>query len=323
MSEQMPWPAGFRVGHWTEPVAGTGCTVIVPPAGTLAAVDIRGGGPGTRETELLAPQAPMSEISALLLSGGSAFGLSAAAGVVEWCEQQHIGYDVGIARIPIVPTAVIFDLGITGNLRRPGPEDAFRACQVLAEGPPEVGSVGAGTGATIGKLFGQDGWCKGGLGVAATRALDGTLVAVLVVVNAFGDILDESGGILAGAWRAPEGFVDARRAGSTVAPGHPRLAGNTTLAVVMTDGQISKPEATQVARMASAGVARVIAPVHTPMDGDVTFALASGQRPTTAFTVGVVAALLIENAIRGAIRAARSIGNVPTAQERRAGALGR
>ena len=318
MTEPMPWPPGFRVGHWSDRDAGTGCTVIVPPPGTLGAVDIRGGGPSTRETELLAPQAPMSVITALLLAGGSAFGLDAAAGVVAWCEEQQIGYDVGIARIPIVPAAVIFDLGITGNQRRPGPEDAYSACTALVEGPPEVGSIGAGTGATVGKLFGQDGWCKGGLGVAATRALDGTHVAVLAVVNAFGDVLDESGGILAGAWRDPDGFVDARRAGSEVAPGHPRLASSTTLAVVMTDARMTKPEATQVARMASAGVARVIAPVHTPFDGDVMFTLASGERPASAFSVGVVAARMTEQAIRVAVRAATSIRGVPTADERRA-----
>lgn len=318
MTGTMPWPPGFRVGQWSDPDAGTGCTVIVPPAGTLAAVDIRGGGPGTRETQLLAPEAPLAEITALLLSGGSAFGLNAAAGVVQWCEEHQIGYDVGIARIPVVPTAVIFDLSVTSNLRRPGPEDAYRACTALVEGPPQMGSVGAGTGATVGKLFGRDGWCKGGLGVAATQGLDGAHVAVLVVVNAFGDVLDESGGILAGAWREPDGFVDARRAGSEVAPGHPRLASNTTLAVVMTDARITKPEATQIARMASAGVARVIAPVHTPLDGDVTFTLASCERASSAFSVGVIAARMTEWAIRSAVRAATSVRGVPTAAERRA-----
>lgn len=317
MSDPSHWPAGFRIGHWTDADAGTGCTVIVPPQATIGAVDIRGGGPSTRETELLAPHAPLAEVSAVLLSGGSAFGLDAASGVVRWCLDQGIGYDVGVARIPIVPAAVVFDLGISGNLRHPEPEDAYLACTAAAAGPPACGSVGAGTGATVGKLFGREGWCKGGLGAAATHALDGAHIAVVAVVNAFGDVLDESGGILAGAWRDPDGFVDARRAGSEVTPGHPRLVGNTTLLAVLTDARLSKPEASQVARMASAGVARVIAPVHTPFDGDVTFALASGTHPSGAFSVGVVAARLAEDAIRTAVRTATTVRGVPTAADRR------
>jgi len=317
MSDPSQWPAGFRIGNWTDAEAGTGCTVIVPPPSAVGAVDIRGGGPSTRETELLAAHAPLAEVSALLLSGGSAFGLDAASGVVRWCLEQGIGYDVGVARIPIVPAAVVFDLGISGNLRHPGPDDAYLACTAAAEGPPECGSVGAGTGATVGKLFGRDGWCKGGLGTACVEALDGARIAVVAIVNAFGDILDESGGVLAGAWRDPDGFVDARRACSEVTPGHPRLVGNTTLVTVLTDARLTKPEAFQVARMASAGVARVIAPVHTPFDGDVTFTLASGTRVSSAFSVGVVAARLAEAAIRTAVRSATSVRGVPTAAQRR------
>jgi L-aminopeptidase/D-esterase-like protein len=317
MSDATAWPAGFRVGHWTDAAAGTGCTVLIPPPATVCAVDIRGGGPSTRETELLAPQAPLAEVTGVLLSGGSAFGLDAAAGVVRWCLEEGIGYDVGVARIPIVPAAVVFDLGISGNLRHPGPEDAYAACRAAADGLPACGSVGAGTGATVGKLFGRAGWCKGGFGAAATRTLEGASVAVVVVVNAFGDILDEQGRVLAGAWRAGDGFVDARRAGSEVVPGHPRLASNTTLAAVLTDARLTKPEAGQVARLASSGIARVIAPVHTPLDGDLTFALASGSQPSSAFSVGTVAALLAERAVRTAVRTATRVRDVPTAAERR------
>jgi len=313
----MGWPTGFRVGHWTDAEAGTGCTVIVPPPATVGAVDIRGGGPSTRETELLAPHVPLSEVTAVLLSGGSAFGLDAAAGVVRWCLEQGLGYDVGLARIPIVPAAVVFDLGISGNLRHPGPEDAYAACATARDGVPACGSVGAGTGATVGKLFGRDGWCKGGFGAAALRALDGTRVAVVVVVNAFGDILDEDGRVLAGAWREPDGFVDARRAGSEVTPSHPRLVSNTTLVAVLTDARLTKAEAGQVARLASSGIARAIAPVHTPFDGDVTFTLASGSQVSSAFTVGTVAARLAEAAVRTAVRSATRVRGVPTAAERR------
>ena len=318
----MSWPAGYRAGHWTDAAAGTGCTVILPPPGTVAAVDVRGGGPSTLQTDLLAPQAPLQEVTAVLLTGGSAFGLGATAGVVDWCAERGIGYDVSVARVPIVPTAVIFDLGITGNARHPGPADARLACDAASEGPPASGSVGAGTGATVGKLFGREGWCKGGVGVASARTLGGVNVAVIVVVNAFGDILDERARVLAGAWRDGDGFADARLAVTEVAPGHPRLVEHTTLGVVMTDGALSKPDATQVARMASAGMARVVVPVHTPLDGDVVFALASGDTPTTAFAVGVTAATLMETAIRDAVSSATSVRGVPTAAERRASGSG-
>lgn len=316
----MTWPAGFRAGHWTDAEAGTGCTVVLPPPGTVAAVDVRGGGPSTLQTDLLAPQNPLQEVTALLLTGGSAFGLGATAGVVDWCVAHGLGYDVAVTRVPIVPTAVIFDLGITGNARHPGPADAALACDAAVEAAPPSGSVGAGTGATVGKLFGREGWCKGGFGVAAARTLGGVSVAVLAVVNAFGDILDERGGILAGAWRQGEGFADARRAVTEITPGHPRLVEHTTLGVVLTDGALTKADATQVARMASAGMSRVVAPVHTPLDGDVVFSLASGARPATAFAVGVTAATLMEEAIRTAVRSATAVRGVPTALDRRVSA---
>lgn len=316
MSDISAWPTDFRVGHWTDIDAGTGCTVIIPPPGAVAAVDIRGGGPGTRETDLLSPESPFVGVSALLLTGGSAFGLDATAGVVRWCLDQGIGYDVSVASIPIVPTAVIFDLGVTGNLRHPEPDDAAAACAAAIVGVPEQGSIGAGTGATVGKLFGRGGWCKGGLGVASAPTSDGATVAVVVVVNAFGDIIDEDGHVLAGAWRAGDGFVDARRAGLEIAPEHPRLVSNTTLVAVVTDAALSKTEATQVARAASAGVARAVAPVHTPMDGDVTFVLAAGDRPSSSFVVGSAAASLTAQAIRNAIRSATAVRSVPTAADR-------
>ncbi len=317
MSTVDTWPAGFLVGHWTDAEAGTGCTVVLPPEGTLGGVDIRGGGASTRETELLSPEAPLAHVTGLLLTGGSAFGLNAAAGVVRWCEEKGRGYDVGIARIPIVPAAVIFDLGVSGNLRRPEADDAYRACCDAQAQPPSMGSVGAGTGATVGKLLGVNGRCKGGFGVASARTIGGARVAVLAVVNAFGDILDESGQVLAGAWSPDDGFVDARRAGIEVAPDHPRLGEHTTLCAVLTDAQLTKPEAVQVSRMVSAGFGRVVAPVHTPLDGDVVFTLASGTVRSSAFTVGVVGARLVEEAIRSSIRSAVAVRGVMTAAERR------
>lgn len=313
---------GILVGHWTDTDAGTGCTVIIPPEGTVGGVDVRGGGPGTRETDLLSPVATVPTVSAVLLSGGSAFGLAAASGVVEWCEEHGLGVDTGIALVPIVPAAVIYDLGITGNARRPGHAEGRLAAEAATGGPHAVGSVGAGTGATLGKANGQDGWCKGGLGAAHFRLLDGTAVGVLVVVNAFGDVLDEQGGILAGAWRDGRGFIDARRALVEEEPVLPRLGamGNTTLAVVATDARLGKAEATHVARMAQAGLARVIAPYNTPLDGDTVFCLATGQTRANPIIVGAAAAEAAVLAVRDAVRSASSVRGVPTAAMRRAAA---
>ncbi len=309
---------GFRVGHWTDADAGTGCTVIIPPSGTIGAVDVRGGGASTRELELLAPLSGDREVTALLLTGGSAFGLAAADGVMRWCEEQGLGIDTGAARVPVVPAAVIYDLGISGNARRPGPQEGYAACVAASAAPHDVGSVGAGTGATVGKILGQRGWCKGGLGAASARLLDGATVAVLVVVNAFGDVFDERGEVIAGAWDPDRGFVRAPTYVLEAPPEHPRLSDgeHTTLVCVATDAVLSKIEAGQVARMAQTGIARAIAPVHTPLDGDVAFCLATGVRPTSQFVVGVVAAELAAAAVRDGVRHAVSVRAVPTGAER-------
>ena len=311
--------AGVRVGHWTDAEAGTGCTVIIPPPGSVGAVEVRGGGPATRETELLGPFSSVDGVTALLMTGGSAFGLGAAEGVVRWCEEQGLGHETGIARVPIVPAAAIFDLGITRNLRRPGPDDAYAACAAAAEGPHAVGSVGAGTGATVGKLRGQAGWCKGGLG-AATRTLhDGVTVAAIAVVNAWGDVLDETGAVLAGAFDPEEGFLVASERVIDTPPQHPRLAAptNTTLVCVVTDGRLTCSDATIVARMSHAGMARAVSPVHTPIDGDAAFCLATGVRPVSVFACGVAAAEVAAAAIRDAVRRATPVRAVPTAADRR------
>ena len=312
--------AGVRVGHWTDAAAGTGCTVIIPPPGTVGAVEVRGGGPATRETELLGPFSAVSDVTALLFTGGSAFGLSAAAGVVRWCEEHGLGHETGVARVPIVPAAAIFDLGLTQNLRRPGPDDAHAACEAAVEGPHEVGSVGAGTGATVGKLRGQAGWCKGGLGADARTLHDGVRVAAIAVVNAWGDVLDETGGVLAGAFDAQAGFLGASDRVIDTPPVHPRLAAptNTTLVCVVTDARLTRAEATTVARMSHAGMARAVSPVHTPIDGDAAFCLATGERPASVFACGVAAAEAAAGAIRDAVRRATSVRGVPTAAERRA-----
>jgi L-aminopeptidase/D-esterase-like protein len=310
---------GVRVGHWTDVDAGTGCTAIIPPPGTVGGIDVRGGGPGTRETDLLSPIATVAEVTALVLAGGSAFGLAAASGAVRWCEEQGLGIDVGVGRVPIVPSAIVFDLGVTGGDRRPGAVDGYAACAAAAEGPHAVGSVGAGTGATVGKVLGRDGWCKGGVGAAALATHDGVTIAALAVVNAFGDVLDEHGEVIAGAWREGTGFVRAWEHALTEPPSHPRLAApeSTTLVCVATDGRLTKGEATHVARMAQAGLCRAVSPVHTPLDGDVAFCLATGARPASVITTGIGAAEATARAVRDAVRSATALRGVPTGEDRR------
>lgn len=313
--------AGVRVGHWTDTGAGTGCTAIIPPPGTVGGVDVRGGGPGTRESDLLGPLATVSEVTALVFAGGSAFGLDAASGAVRWCEEQGLGFDVGFARVPVVPAAIIFDLGVTANAHRPGAEEGYLACVAASGDPHAVGSVGAGTGATVGKLLGREGWCKGGLGAATVTTYEGATVAALCVVNAFGDIVDETGEVLAGAWHPDHGFVRAWEHALTHAPVHPRLESpqSTTLCCIATDGLLTKVEAAQVARMAQAGICRAVSPVHTPLDGDVAYCLATGVRPVSVTTCGIAAAEAAAAAVRDAVREAESVRGVPTAAERRAG----
>ena len=312
---------GIWVGHWTDADAGTGCTVVIPPPGNIGAVDVRGGGASARETELLAPLAGDREVSALLLTGGSAFGLAAADGVMRWCEEQGRGLETPGGRVPIVPAAVIYDLGITGNRRRPGPDEGYAACASASEDDHAVGSVGAGTGATVGKLNGQRGWCRGGLGAASARLLDGATVAVLAVVNAFGDVLGEDGEVIAGAWDPAHGFVHASRHVLVAPPEHPRLteAEHTTLICVTTDARLTKAEVGQVARMAQAGIARAVSPVNTPLDGDAAFCIATGVRPSSAFVCGVVAADLAAEAVRVGVRSASALRGVPTGAERSRG----
>ncbi len=310
---------GYRVGHWTDADAGTGCTAIIPPPGSVGAVHVTGGGASVRETELLSPRSGEREVSAIMFSGGSAFGLAAADGAMRWCEEQGIGLATGAgAIVPIVPAAVIYDLGIAGKVRRPGADAGYAACAAATDAPHALGSIGAGTGATVGKWNGQAGWCKGGLGAASVRLPNGWTVAALAVVNAFGDVVDEDGSVLAGVW-VDGAFPGADRLAATKAPDHPRLTGtNTTLLCVATDAPIGGRGAAQLAQMGATGAARAIAPVATSLDGDVTFGLAARTdvKPGEPFIPAVVAAGVSAGAIRAAIGAATSLGGVPTAHER-------
>lgn len=308
---------GIRVGHWTDAEAGTGCTAIILPPGARGGVDVRGGGPASRETDLLRPEATVPVVSAIVLSGGSAFGLDAASGVMAWCEEQGLGVDTGIATVPIVPAACLFDLGITGNARRPGAAEGRLAAEAATDGPYEVGSVGAGTGATVGKCHGRDHWCKGGLGSASTQLPSGVTVAALAVVNAFGDVLDEHGDVIAGAWEDDRGFVDARTELLHGVARHARLQdlNNTTLCVVATDASLPKPACTHLARQAHMGVARAVAPYGTTLDGDIAFAVSAGEIDANPIIIGNAAAEMAALAVRDAVRSATSVRGVPTAAE--------
>lgn len=312
---------GLRVGHWTDATAGTGCTAVLPPEGSVAGVEVRGGGPASRELDLLGAHTSVESISALMFSGGSAFGLDTASGAMRWCEEQGLGHDTGAARVPLVAAACIYDLGITGNARRPGADEGYLACAAAADGVYPRGCVGAGTGATVAKLRGREAWCKGGLGSASVLTHDGVTVAALAVVNAWGDVLDSDGSPLACAVDERGRPVRASERVITHPPEHPRLAppANTTLVCLATDARLTKAQAVQMARMAQAGMARAVSPVHTPFDGDVTVCFATGRRPASLFVAGVAGAEVTSAAIRDAILRAEPLRGVPTGAQRIAG----
>lgn len=289
---------GVLVGHWTNAAAGTGCTAVLLPPGSTGAYVLAGAAPGTRETDLLGPANLVSEVHAFLLTGGSAFGLAAADGVVAFLEERGVGFAFGNARVPIVPAAVIFDLGIGDAHVRPGP-DAGRAACAAAQASVDEGSVGAGTGATVAKWAGREGMVKGGVGTASRRGAGGLVVGALVVCNAAGDVLDDTGAVLAGTRSAAS---DEWRLG----PGEA-----TVIGVVACNARFDKARATHVARMAAAGIARSVRPAHTLFDGDVVFAAATNKVDADTTRAGAMAADAVAEAIRRAVRAARGLHGVP------------
>ena len=302
-------PAGYAIGHWTDRDAATGCTVVLAPPGTRCGVDVRGGGPGTRETEVVGPLSGAHEASAVVLAGGSAFGLAAADGAARWLEERGRGHPTPGGVVPIVPAAVVYDLAEGDPSRRPGPDEGYAACESASDGVPERGRVGAGTGTAVGKILGRERGVPGGVGYTGTRTAAGASVAALAVVNAFGDVLAEDGSILAGP-TGDEGPVSTSEVIAGMS-GFPEWAQveerNTTLVCVMTDAGIDRAACARIARMASGGVARAVDPVFSDFDGDVAFCLASGEVSEdrfTGFTVGVAAAHVTAAAIRDAVRSA-------------------
>lgn len=308
---------GIRVGHFTYPDAPTGCSVIIADGGAVGGVDVRGGAPGTVETDLLDPVNTVQEVNAIVLSGGSAFGLATRQGVVRYLEERGEGYRAGGGLVvPIVPGAIIFDLRLTGGVR-PGPECGYEAATGALDGPVAEGSVGAGAGATVGKMRGGGGAMKGGVGTASITLESGLVVAAIVVVNAVGDIVDPwTGQVVAGARGENDEFLDARRILRGRVP-NPPPGENTTIGVVATNARLTKAEATKVAQMAHDGFARAIVPSHTPGDGDTIFTLATGAL-TDGFStsqVGALAAEAMADAIVQAVREAHGLPSVPAVRD--------
>lgn len=303
--------SGVKVGHYTDEDAITGCTVILlPKEGAVCGVDVRGGAPGTRETDLLDPTCMVERVNAICISGGSAFGLAAADGVMKYLEEKNIGFETPNGKVPIVPTAILFDLNIGNNKIRPGKEEGYKACQNASSLGFEVGSVGAGTGATVGKVFGNSFMMKSGVGRAILNLSGGIEIFALAVVNSFGDIINENGSILAGAYHSKEGFLNSK---SVILEGREiksEFGESTTIVVIITNVILDKASATKVAQMAHDGLARAISPVHTEYDGDITFALSIGKKKAPIVVIGTAVAEATAKAIRNAVMEAKSLGGV-------------
>jgi L-aminopeptidase/D-esterase-like protein len=311
--EGVAFPPGYRIGHATDRRSRTGCTVILPPPATIAAAEVRGGAPGTRETGVFTPGNLVSEIHGVLFSGGSAFGLAAADGVAEWLGKRGIGFAVGKVRVPIVAGAVLFDLAV-GEPRHPDAGMGRAACRAAREGPVQTGAVGAGTGATVGKLFGVEHAARGGLGAASVRLPGGHFVAAIAAVNCFGDVIDPaSGRVLAGPRLRGRADIETARALLTnvdLAPfGDQTAVGATTLVCVATTVPFEPGSLKRVAIEAHDGIARAVRPAHSVVDGDTVFVLApAGREPPPVLMrlrVGTAAAEAVARAIVAAVERRR------------------
>ena len=306
--------AGIEVGHFTDTRRPTGCTVVMAREGAVAGVDVRGAAPGTRETDLLHPSNLVDKVHAIMLAGGSAWGLEAATGAVRWLEERGVGLDVAVGRLPIVPAAVLFDL-LVGDMRiRPDAAAGYAACAAASSADPAEGNVGAGAGAVVGKVFGIQHAMKGGVGTASVT-VDGVTVGALIACNALGDVIDpDTAQVMAGA-RTDDGRAlrDTRRALLRGQPPQPLLAGtNTTIGVVATDAILTKAQAHRLAIAAHDGLARSINPVHTMSDGDTLFSLGTG-RAGKSLGMMVLATMAAEATARATVRAVQAARSVTTA----------
>ena len=308
---------GIKVGHHQDFEGVTGCTVVLCEEGAIAGVDVRGGAPGTRETDLLNPMNLIENIHGVLLSGGSAFGLDAAAGVMQYLEEKGVGFDVGVTRVPIVTGAVLFDLAIGDPRVRPNKEMGYIACENATNQYCPEGTIGAGTGGTVGKILGLEYAMKGGLGTYCLQV--GELkVGALVAVNCFGDIINpKTGDIIAGALNSyKSSFVNTEKLMIEKLHNEKNLfTGNTTIGLVATNGKLTKAQANKVASMAHNGYARTIRPVHTMVDGDTIFAITTGKVLADSNVIGVLAARVMEEAVLRAVKAATSIAGIKSYQD--------
>ena len=315
---------GILVGHQTNIEAATGCTVVLCEDGAVGGVDVRGSAPGTRETDLLRPTALVNEVHAVLLSGGSAFGLAAATGVVRYLESAGVGLQFGGATIPIVPAAILFDLGLVQGSIRPTAEDGEAACRDASADPPAQGSVGAGTGATVGKMLGIDRAMKGGIGSASISLDDGLSVGAIVAVNAIGGVYEAATGRIVAGPRSEDGnaildAMDVAISPPAVSPAaikarQPVSASNTTIGVVATNAALNKEQANKLASAAQDGIALAVRPAHLMGDGDTMFALATGKSDSDVNMNRLLAAavMCVSNAIVNAVTEAESLGGVPS-----------
>jgi L-aminopeptidase/D-esterase-like protein len=315
---------GILVGHAQNEEALTGCTVILCEKGAVGGVDQRGGAPGTREVDALHPMHLVKKVHGVVLAGGSAFGLESATGVMRYLEEKGVGFDTRIAKVPIVPAAILFDLGIGKADVRPDAAMGYLACQNASSEPPAEGNVGAGTGATVGKILGQAQCMKSGVGTASLEVGAGVIVGAIVAVNAFGDVIDPSTGkIIAGARSkdvgplhigAPGYFADTMQVMQTLI-GRTALGfgsrGNTVIGVVATNAKLDKEAINKVAQMAHDGLARTIRPAHTMLDGDTIFAIATGEHAADVNIIGAYAAEVFAQAILRAVRLAKPVAGIP------------
>ena len=316
---------GIKVGHWTDRRAATGCTVVLYEPGAVPGVDVRGAAPGTHETDLLRPGYAAQALHAVVLTGGSVFGLASVTGVIRWCEEHGVGIRFGNRCIPIVSGAVVFDLNTGRPDVRPTAESGYAAASAAKPGRVAEGSVGAGAGATVAKLMGANRSLKGGIGTASETLDDGIVVGAIVAVNAVGDIVDARDGSVVAAPRAEKGaFRDTMaglRAGSR-RQGNVASEGNTTIGVVATNARLTKEQANRLATIAHDGFARAIRPVHTSYDGDTVFAMATGQvevPPGRLTALEAFAALAVERSIVKGVLAAKSLAGIPSLSEWRGG----
>jgi L-aminopeptidase/D-esterase-like protein len=311
---------GIKVGHFTESRRPTGCTVILCEAGAVAGVDVRGSAPGTRETDLLKPINAVDKVNAVVLSGGSAFGLDTATGVMRYLEEHNSGYATAGGKVPIVPAAILYDLTVGDGKIRPNADSGYKACMNAKSGPIEEGTVGVGAGATIGKLIGAT-RMKGGIGTSSIKLPNGLVVGAIVAVNCMGDVIDPKTGRIVAGGRTPDGkaflnIIEAYRSGRGITQGA-RPGQNSTIGLVATNARFDKTQMTKIAEMAHDGYARAINPTHTLADGDTIFALSTGTSTVTADhgAIGALAAEAMAEAVLRGVMKAKSVAGIPSYSE--------